>query len=130
MGLHLPRESSDYNHYYRVMRDTTAVTGACLLTSKKLWNELEGMDETFAVNYNDVDFCLRAWQHKKRVVYQPTAELYHYESLTRGIVKNSAQDQQWKMEEGLLMARYPSYYACGDPLQNPNTEGPYHHIHW
>ena len=112
------------------MRDCTAVTGACLLTSRKLWDELGGMDEKYAVSYNDVDFCLRVRQKGLRVVYQAAAELYHYESITRGVVKSPAQYEQWMMEEGMLKAQYPRYYAEGDPYQNPNVEGLWHHLHW
>ena len=130
LGFHLPRNSHDYYQYYLVMRDCTAVTGACLLTSRKLWDELGGMDEKYAVSYNDVDFCLRVRQKGLRVVYQAAAELYHYESITRGVVKSPAQYEQWMMEEGMLKAQYPRYYAEGDPYQNPNVEGLWHHLHW
>lgn len=130
LGFHLPAENHDYYQYYLVMRDATAVTGACLLTSMDVWNKVGGMDESFAVNYNDVDYCLRVWEAGQRVVFQPRAELYHYESVTRGVVKSRRESIQWMAEEGLLKARYPRYYAEGDPLQNPNIEGLYHHLHW
>lgn len=130
LGFHLPGGNHDYYQYYLVMRDASAVTGACLLTSRSVWDEVGGMDEDFAVNYNDVDYCLRVWEAGQRVVFQPAAELYHYESVTRGVVKSHDENVQWSAEEGLLKARYPRYYADGDPLQNPNVEGLYHHLHW
>lgn len=130
MGMLLPRDTPAQNLYYSVMRDSAAVTGACLLTPKWLWDQLGGLDESFKVNYNDVDYCLRAWKLGKRVVYQPAAELYHYESTSRGITKSKAQNRQWRYEEGLLMSRYPNLYAEGDPFQNPNVEGAYFHLRW
>lgn len=130
LGFHLPDINHDSCNYYLVMRDAAAVTGACLLTSRDTWTRLGGMDEDFAVNYNDVDYCLRSWKIGQRVVFQPAAKLYHYESVTRGVLKNHAESVQWMAEEGLLKARYPRYYSDGDPLQNPNVEGLYHHLHW
>ncbi|NPV87544.1 MAG: glycosyltransferase [Anaerolineae bacterium] len=64
-----------------VMRDVNAVTGACLLTRRSVWNELGGWDERFGKGvYEDVDFCWRVRQRGDRVVYQPAAVLFHYQS--------------------------------------------------
>lgn len=132
LGLHLPNRNHDYYEYYQVMRDARAVTKACLLTKHELWNELHGMDESFAANYSDVDYCLRAWHCGYRVIYQPAAELYCRRPLMRSTTaKDYSQAlRQKKKEEGLLMSRYPLFYAEGDTLQNPNVEGLYHHLHW
>lgn len=74
-----------YLSYAQVMRNYSAVTAACLLTRRDLFEKLGGFDEArFAVAYNDVDYCLRVRDHGLRVVYQPDAVLLHHEGLTRG----------------------------------------------
>ncbi len=82
----LPKDDFGYLFLPHAARDTTAVTGACLLTSKELYNQLGGFDTTdFRVAYNDVDYCLRAQQAGWRTVYSPGATLIHLGSATRGI---------------------------------------------
>src|SRR5262249_21908711 len=65
-------------------QDISAVTAACMLFRRSVFSELHGFDEAFAVDYNDVDFCLRAREHGYRVVWAADAELYHLECATRG----------------------------------------------
>jgi hypothetical protein len=65
-------------------RECSAVTGACLATRRSLFEELGGFDETLGVDLNDIDYCLRVWGSGRRVVYESTAELLHYESPSRG----------------------------------------------
>ena len=65
-------------------QDVTAVTGACLLVSRAQYDEVGGLDETFSVAFNDVDFCLKLRHAGYLNVFTPFAELYHYESKTRG----------------------------------------------
>ena len=82
----LPQDDFGYLFQPHAARNTTAVTGACLLTSKKLYEQLGGFDTTyFRVAYNDVDYCLRAQQLGWRTVYSPGATLVHLGSATRGI---------------------------------------------
>ena len=91
----------------------SAVTGASMMVRRSVWEELGGFDETYPVNYNDVDFCLRAGEAGYRIVWTPHAELYHYESKTRGrqVLPEEKQHLQdrwgWKIEKG-------------DPYYNPN----------
>lgn len=80
-----PAWDNGYLSYAKVVRNYSAVTAACLLTSRKLFQELGGFDErTFAVAYNDVDFCYRLVDAGFRCVYCPGAELLHHEGLSRG----------------------------------------------
>lgn len=67
-----------------VVRSVPAVTGACLLVSRRLFADLGGFDERLALTYNDVDFCCRARQRGLAVAVTPHARLLHYEGLTRG----------------------------------------------
>lgn len=101
-----------------VRQDVTAVTGACLLTKKALFNEIGGFDETYTVALNDVDLCLRIREAGYLVVFEPDAVLYHYESLTRGPDNNSSSPENYARflhEQGMLRDRWSNYYAQGDP---------------
>jgi GT2 family glycosyltransferase len=80
----LPGDESGYLHMAAATRECSAVTGACLTTRRDLFDELGGFDETLGVDLNDVDFCLRAAMKGFRTVYEPDAELIHYESPSRG----------------------------------------------
>lgn len=103
-------------------QDLSAVTAACLLTKKKLYDELGGLDETFVVAYNDIDFCLRVREAGYLVVFDPEAKLYHYESLTRGPDDSKTSPEKFARfikEQSLLRARWSMYYAKGDPYHPP-----------
>jgi GT2 family glycosyltransferase len=74
-------------------RTVSAVTGACLMVKRALWEEMDGFDETLRVAFNDVDFCLRLMRAGYRNVYTPVAELTHKESATRGR-RHPAEDER------------------------------------
>ena len=67
------------------MREYSAVTAACMLVRRDVFEEMGGFDEAFAVAFNDVDFCIRLGQAGYRLLYTPHAELTHYESVSRGL---------------------------------------------
>src|SRR5699024_11097024 len=66
-------------------REVTAVTGACLLTPREVFDELGGLPEHFAVAFNDLEYCLRVRSTGRRVIWTPHATLYHFESQTRAL---------------------------------------------
>ncbi|MHB1582158.1 MAG: glycosyltransferase [Acidimicrobiales bacterium] len=107
----LPADEPGYLGMAVRTREVSAVTGACLATRRSVFEELGGFDEGLGLDLNDVDYCLRAQQAGYRVVYEPAAELVHYESPTRG-TSGSAADIRCFVErwEGLL--------AAGDPFLN------------
>ena len=76
-----------YNAFTHLVRNYSAVTGACLGTRREVLESTGGFDEQLAVDYNDVDFCLKAIEHGYRVVYTPYAEMIHFEgaSLSRKV---------------------------------------------
>lgn len=121
-GTMEPADSPHYHHYLQLSRDVPCVTGACTMTSMALWKELGGLDESFVVDYNDVDFCLRLRAMGKLVVYNPHAVLYHYESLSRG---DHWMSLQFCRDEGLLMHRWAGYYVRGDEYTGPHLFGPH-----
>lgn len=100
----------------------SAVTGACLMTKRSVFDEVGGFDEDFSVAYNDVDYCLKVREAGKLVVFTPFVELYHYESVSRGYDRDgdAARYERFLREDALLMSRWTRYYAYGDPYLNPN----------
>ena len=80
----LPRGTHGYFNRARLVQEMTAVTAACLLVCKSLYQEVGGLDERLGVAFNDVDFCLKLRQAGHRNIWTPFAELYHHESASRG----------------------------------------------
>ena len=101
-------------------QDLSAVTGACLMTRKRLFEALGGLDEqNLGVAFNDVDYCLKVREAGLRVVYTPYAELYHHESLTRGYEDSPEKIARFKREERHMQQRWAHWLSC-DPAYNPN----------
>ena len=101
-------------------QNVMAVTGACLMMRKALYEELGGLDEAFAVALNDVDLCVRAWKAGRVNVFTPFAELYHYESASRGTDLTGAGAERYEKESALFRERWKEMLEQGDPYYNPN----------
>jgi GT2 family glycosyltransferase len=103
-----------------LMREFSAVTAACLVAKRALFEEVGGFDERhFPVNFNDVDFCLKLRKRGYRNLYVPTAELWHRESATRGSDVTPAQRARFAGEVAMLRTRWAGWIA-DDPAYNPN----------
>ena len=102
----LPDTDPGYLSMAALTRECSAVTGACLATRKEVFNELNGFDESLGVDLNDVDYCLRSLQRGYRVLYEPAAELIHYESPSRGTAGGAGDIVKFRCPlEGLFGAR-------------------------
>ena len=102
-------------------QNVSAVTGACLMVKKSLYDELGGLDEDFRVALNDVDFCLRLREKGYLNVFTPFAELYHFESASRGIdVVDEAKAKRYEEESALFRDPWKELLEKGDPYYNPN----------
>jgi len=101
-------------------QNLSAVTGACLMIRKDVFNEVGGFDEKFVVDYNDVDLCLRIRKKNYLVVWTPYSQLYHFESKTRGNVDNRYKLYLHKNENQLFIKRWAVDFSKGDPYYNPN----------
>ncbi len=99
-------------------QDFSAVTAACLLMKTSIFNQISGFDERFAVEYNDVDLCMRIRKAGYLVVFTPYAELYHYESKTRGRYVDSNKDERHQKETKLFYETWGENVK--DPYYNPN----------
>ncbi len=115
------REQVGYFYRSTCVQDLSAVTGACLLTKKSLWNEVGGFDEQLAVAFNDVDYCLKLRAKDKLVVYTPFSQWYHLESKSRGLDhEDSSKKLRMEKETDYFMTKWKDYYEAGDPYYNPN----------
>lgn len=101
-------------------QNVMAVTGACLMMRKALYEELGGLDVGFTVALNDVDLCVRAWKTGRVNVFTPFAELYHYESASRGTDLVGENAGRYEKEAALFRERWKELLAQGDPYYNPN----------
>jgi GT2 family glycosyltransferase len=119
--LHLgyPRGSPGYGNRARLAQNFSAVTAACLVIRKSVWDEVNGMDEAFAIAFNDVDFCLRVQARGYRNLWLPQAELYHHESASRGTEDTPQKQARFAREVSLLQSRWRSSIE-NDPAWNPN----------
>jgi GT2 family glycosyltransferase len=103
-----------------LMREFSAVTAACLVTRRSNVDAVGGLDEhNFQVNFNDVDFCLKLRELGYRILYIPTAELWHHESASRGADLHPTQAKSYSGEVAMLRTRWAKWIA-DDPAYNPN----------
>lgn len=103
-----------------LMQEMSAVTGACLLVKRNIYLEVGGMDDiNLAVAFNDVDFCLRLKKAGYRNIWTPYAELYHYESATRGMDDTEIKNQRFSKEVAFMKETWGNELQI-DPAYNPN----------
>ena len=115
------RGGSGYLFRAATVQDFSAVTGACLLVKTSVWDEVGGLDEKFAVAFNDVDFCLRVRDAGCRIAWTPYAELIHYESKSRGgDEKDPAKAARFASEQQRLYQIHSKENILDDPYYNPN----------
>jgi GT2 family glycosyltransferase len=94
-------------------RSCTAVTGACMMVPRRVFEELGGFDEQLRVVLNDVDLCLRLREKQYQVVYTPHAQLYHHEGASR-------RRDHPLLDEERFAERWSSRAGRPDPFYNPN----------
>ena len=113
-------ERSGYLHKADLMQNLSAVTAACLLMRRSVFEEIGGFEEKLAVAFNDVDLCLRIREAGYLVVYDPYAVLYHYESKTRGPEDTAQKAKRFQSEIEYMRGRWTKLLKEGDPCYNKN----------
>ena len=117
----LPRDDGGYMGRLCYSQNTSAVTAACMLVRREVWDELNGLDEGFPVAFNDIDFCMRARKAGYLIVWTPYAELYHYESKSRGRDDDTPEKRaRFLAEHVRFESRWAAEMEAGDPYYNPN----------
>lgn len=114
------RDEIGYTGRLTVAQNLSGVTAACLLVKRKVFREVGGLDEEYAVDFNDVDFCMRIRKAGYLNVFTPYAELYHYESKSRGKADTGEKKQKLLKEVKHLAGRWQPDMKNGDPYYNKN----------
>jgi GT2 family glycosyltransferase len=115
----MPRDIRGYHERAVVDQDVSCVTAACVLVRREAFSSIGGFNEKFAVAFNDVDFCLRLQEAGWRIVWTPSAQLYHRESSSLGRHDTAEGETQWKAEWDLIHRRWGPK-LMSDPYYSPN----------
>lgn len=116
-----PLETADpfpklvFSHTHNV----SAVTGACMMLRRSVWQEAGGMDESLEVTFNDVDLCMRLRKASLRILICPDACLVHYESASRGSEDTPEKVERFHREIRIFVHRWEKELEAGDPFYNP-----------
>lgn len=114
------RLHTGYMHRESLQQDLSAVTAACMMTKREVFESVGGFEEKLAIAFNDVDFCLKVREKGYLVVYDPYVELYHYESKTRGKEDTPEKVRRFQSEIEYMRGRWITILKEGDPYYNPN----------
>lgn len=118
IGLHQAENS--YFHRAMSTQDYSAVTAACMMSKKAIFEQVGGFSEDLAVAFNDIDYCMKVRAAGKLVVYNPYALLYHYESKSRGLEDTPEKIARFNREIRIFSEKWPDILKNGDPYYNPN----------
>lgn len=117
----MPRDCDGQMGRLRLVQELSAVTGACLLLRREVWDAVNGLDEALPVAFNDVDLCLRIRAAGYRNLWTPHAVLIHNESATRGYDTTPEKRERLMREAAFMQARWGDQLLC-DPAYNPNLD--------
>lgn len=116
----LKRGYTGYMHRASIQQNLSAVTAACMMVKKSVFEEVGGFEEKLKVAFNDIDFCLKIREKGYLIVYDPYVELYHYESKTRGAEDTTEKIRRFQSEIEYMRSHWNSILKNGDPAYNPN----------
>ena len=120
VGIGLSKDDPGYFTRMFLTCDYSAVTAACLMVRRDVFEEVDGLCEEYAVAFNDVDFCLKVRHQGYLVVYDAYSEWYHYESKSRGLEDTEEKIKRFNSEVDRLNNRWEDEYKSGDPFYNKN----------
>ncbi|MEJ5300283.1 MAG: glycosyltransferase [Thermodesulforhabdaceae bacterium] len=115
---HLPADHPGYFDRLRIVSNWSAVTGACMMVRRNIWNEVGGFDEDLGVAFNDIDFCLKVLTKGYRHVVLPHVRLYHHESKSRGYEDTVEKQLRFRREIDTMRERW-AFILDNDPYYNP-----------
>lgn len=118
----IDRNDFGYMGRPRVSWDVSAVTAACLMTKREIFDEVDGFDEDFKVACNDVDLCLKIRSLNKWIVEDVFSVWYHYESKSRGLEDTPEKQARFQSEIARFQKKWPEILKNGDPFHNPNFD--------
>ncbi len=116
----IPKNLHGYFSKDAMIQNLSAVTAACIMTPRKIYDDVGYMDEEFKVAFNDVDFCLKIRETGKLIIYTPYVEFLHYESKSRGYEDTVEKQQRFKGEIDRFYSKWQGFLDKGDPYYNIN----------
>ncbi len=114
------RDNPGYMARASIAQNLSACTAACLMIRKDVYDEVQGLDEGYAVAFNDIDFCMKIRKVGYLIVFTPFAEFYHYESKSRGDEDTPEKRERFNSEIFRFQERWGKELKAGDPYYNPN----------
>jgi O-antigen biosynthesis protein len=117
---HFPQHHPGYFLRLVLPQNVSAVTAACVMVRKDVFDEVNGFDEKYSLAFGDVDLCLKVVEKGYLNVWTPYAELYHHESKTRGIEDTHEKQARFNREVEYFKQKWSSFLQNGDPYYNPN----------
>lgn len=114
------RENPGYMARAVIAQNLSACTAACLLVKKSVYDQVGGLDEEYAVAFNDVDFCMSIRKAGYLIVFTPFSEFYHYESKSRGDENTPEKRARFNSEVFRFQDKWGAELKKGDPYYNPN----------
>jgi GT2 family glycosyltransferase len=111
---------SGYLHKASIIQDMSAVTAACMMIPRRVWDTVGGLDEGYAVAFNDVDLCMRIRKAGYLIAWTPWASLYHYEYKSRGAEDTPEKRRRYLSEILRFKQTWEDEINAGDPCYNPN----------
>lgn len=115
-----PHDANGYFSRIICAQDYSAVTAACMMTKKSVYEQAGGLTEELVVAFNDIDYCMKVRELGKLVVYNPYAQLYHYESRSRGLEDSPEKQERYYREMKYFVTKWKECLDNGDPYYNPN----------
>ena len=112
----------EFGYFARAMciQDYSAVTAACMMTKKSVFDKVGGFSGELKVAFNDIDYCMKVRKENLLVVYNPYAELYHYESKSRGLEDTPEKIERFNSEIEYFREKWNDILEAGDPYYNVN----------
>lgn len=115
-----PRDDAGYFGRLKVVQDLSAVTGACLMTKRSVFETVGGFEVKLPIAFNDIDLCLKIRQAGQLIVWTPETELFHYESRTRGFEDTLEKQKRFLGEIDYFNKKWSDTLKAGDPYYSPN----------
>ncbi len=116
----LPRDAEGYMGRLCCVQEISAVTAACMMIKSAVFKAVDGFDEELKVAFNDIDLCMKVRSKGEKIIFTPYAELYHYESKSRGMEDTPEKQLRFSREVNCFRRKWERELLKGDPYYNPN----------